>query len=505
MKKTILTSIPIIAASHSLAQDKLPNIVIIYADDIGYGDLSCYGTSKVETPNVDRLAKGGIRFTNAHSTAATSTPSRYSLLTGEYPFRNPDSNIADGDASMIIKPGRRTVATMMQEAGYTTGAVGKWHLGIGEKEKQDWNGIIQPGLRDIGFDYSFIMAATGDRVPTVYIENQRCVDVDPTDPIEVSYIKNFEGEPTGKNNPELLFNQKPSHGHDGTIVNGISRIGFMKGGHSARWKDEEIADRITDKAVEFINNNTEHPFFLYFGTNDIHVPRFPNSRFVGKSGMGPRGDAILQFDYCVGRVISTLEKQGILNNTMIIISSDNGPILDDGYLDQSRELLGDHKPSGELRGNKYSCFEAGTRVPFIVHWTNKIDKGSTSQALVSHIDFMGTMAQLVGSKLTDESPDSQGQLRAWLGEDKKGRDYIIEMAADRTLSLRTKEWKVIEPSISKGVTINPRTLIETGYKSTPQIYNLKRDPSESIDLANREIKRCAEMLSTIELERQNKN
>jgi len=497
MKKTILTTIPLLATSYMIAQEKMPNIVIIYADDIGYGDLGCYGATQVATPNVDRLAKNGVRFTNAHSTAATSTPSRYSLLTGEYPFRNPDSNIADGDASMIIKPDRRTVATMMKEAGYTTAAVGKWHLGIGIKEKQDWNGIITPGLSDIGFDYSFIMAATGDRVPTVYIENQRCVDVDPNDPIEVSYRKNFDGEPTGKNNPELLFNQKPSHGHDGTIVNGISRIGFMKGGHSARWKDEEIADRITDKAVEFINNNATHPFFLYFGTNDIHVPRFPHSRFVGKSGMGPRGDAILQFDYCVGRVIESLEQKGILDNTMIIISSDNGPILDDGYHDQARELLGNHRPSGELRGNKYSCFEAGTRVPFIVHWGEKIKSGVTSSALVSHIDFMGTLAEITGRELTNESPDSRGQLKAWIGQDKKGRDYIVEMAADRTLSLKTKEWKVIEPSISKGVAINPRTLIETGYKTTPQLYNLKKDPSERIDLANKETKRCADMLSII--------
>ncbi len=269
-------------------QSERPNVIFILADDIGYGDLSCNGEKTIRTPNVDALASRGIRFTDAHAVAATSTPSRYSLLTGQYAWRRNDTGIATGDAGMIIRPEQHTVADMFQSGGYVTGAVGKWHLGLGDKAgTQDWNGFITPGLKDIGFDYSYIMAATGDRVPCVFVENQRVVNLDPNDPIEVSYTTPFPGEPLGKGRPELLTVLKPSvnHGHDQAIVNGVSRIGYMKGGKQALWKDENIADSITTKAVQFIEDNQHKPFFLYFATNDAHVPRVPHPRFVGKSGM----------------------------------------------------------------------------------------------------------------------------------------------------------------------------------------------------------------------------
>lgn len=180
---------------------------------------------------------------------------------------------------------------------------------------------------------------------------------DPDAPIYVSYQKNFPGEPTGKDNPELLYNQKPSFGHDQSIVNGISRIGYMKGGGKALWKDENIADSIVTHAIDFIKENKEKPFFMYFATNDVHVPRFPHDRFRGKNPMGVRGDAIEQFDWSVGQLMKTLDEMGLTENTLIILSSDNGPVVDDGYADRAVELLGDHKPAGPLRGNKYSAFE----------------------------------------------------------------------------------------------------------------------------------------------------
>src|SRR3954468_1885133 len=214
-----------------------PNIVLIYADDLGYGDVSSYGAKALATPNIDRLAKAGLRFTDAHAAAATCTPSRYALLTGEYAFRKPGTGVLPGDAALIIEPGRSTLASMLRAAGYATGVVGKWHLGLGPKGGPDWNGAIAPGPNAIGFDYSFIMAATGDRVPTVYVENQRVVGLDAADPITVSYVAPLDGGPTGKANPDQL-KMTPSHGHDQTIVNGISRIGYMKGGTAARWKDE---------------------------------------------------------------------------------------------------------------------------------------------------------------------------------------------------------------------------------------------------------------------------
>ena len=214
-----------------------PNVIVILADDLGYGDLECYGAKNVQTPNVNRLAGEGIRFTNAHTVAATSTPSRYSLLTGEYAWRRPDTDVAAGNAGMIIRPEQYTMADMFKNAGYTTCAIGKWHLGLGDKTgQQDWNAPLPAALGDLGFDYHYIMAATADRVPCVFIENGKVANYDPSAPIEVSYKQNFPGEPTGADHPELLYNQKPSHGHDMSIVNGISRIGFMKGGVKALWK-----------------------------------------------------------------------------------------------------------------------------------------------------------------------------------------------------------------------------------------------------------------------------
>ncbi|MEG1545595.1 MAG: sulfatase-like hydrolase/transferase, partial [Tannerellaceae bacterium] len=288
--------LPLSAQNKQQAQEK-PNVLFILADDIGYGDLSCNGEKTIHTPNVDKLAARGIRFTDAHATAATSTPSRYSLLTGQYAWRRNDTGIATGDAGMVIRPEQTTLADLFKAGGYTTGAIGKWHLGLGDKAgTQDWNGFITPGLKDIGFDYSYIMAATGDRVPCVYVENQRVVNLDPNDPIAVSYTTPFPGEPLGKDHPEMLtvLRPSPNHGHDMAIVNGISRIGYMKGGKQALWNDENIADSITHKAVQFIENHQKQPFFLYFATNDAHVPRVPHPRFVGKSGMGARGDALLQ-------------------------------------------------------------------------------------------------------------------------------------------------------------------------------------------------------------------
>ncbi len=252
------------ATQYSAAQTiEKPNIIIIYADDLGYGDVSCYGATAIKTPNIDRLASQGLRFTNAHCTSATSTPSRYSLLTGEYAWRRKGTGVLPGDASAIINPGRTTIASVLKSAGYRTGVVGKWHLGLGPEGGPDWNGEIKPGPLDMGFDYNFIIPATGDRVPCVFVENRRVVNLDPLDPISVNYKEKIGNWPTGKENPELL-KMHPSHGHDMTIVNGISRIGYMTGGKSALWVDENIADVITSKAVKFIQENKDKPFLPLF-------------------------------------------------------------------------------------------------------------------------------------------------------------------------------------------------------------------------------------------------
>jgi arylsulfatase A-like enzyme len=473
-----------------------PNVVFIYADDIGYGDLSCYGAKTISTPNVDALASQGVRFTNFHSAAATSTPSRYALLTGEYAWRKQGTGIAAGNAGSIIRPERFTFADVFKSAGYTTGVVGKWHLGLGDKTgTQDWNGHITPGPSDIGFDYSYILAATGDRVPCVYVENERIVNLDPKDPISVDYEKNFEGEPTGKLNPELL-KMHPSHGHDMSIVNGITRIGFMKGGKSALWIDEEMGDRITEKAVSYIKTNKDKPFFLYFATQDAHVPRVPAPRFVGKSGMGARGDAILEFDWSVGEVMKTLKTLGLDKNTIVILSSDNGPVVDDGYKDRAVELLGNHKPAGEFRGGKYSSFEGGTRVSGIVTWPAKVKPG-VSDHLVCQIDMLATFASLLKVKLPEgAAPDSQDQLSTWLNTGGKGREYLVLQNVNNNLSIENGIWKYIAPG--PGAAYGKETNTEYGNLKEDQLYNLTVDRGEKTNVATSNPKIVANLKAKLE-------
>ena len=488
MKRTlpILSLLPLAAPNgmHAVEPVKKPNVIIIYADDLGYGDLECYGAKNVKTPNVNKLAKEGIRFTNAHAVAATSTPSRYSLLTGEYAWRKPNTDVAAGNAGMIIRPTQYTMADMFKNAGYATGAFGKWHLGLGDKTgEQDWNAPLPASLGDLGFDYHYIMAATGDRVPCVFIENGQVANYDASDPIEVSYVRNFEGEPTGKENPELLYNLKSSHGHDMAIVNGIGRIGYMKGGGKALWKDENIADSITSHAIDFIKQHQDEPFFMYFATNDVHVPRFPHERFRGKTGMGHRGDAIAQFDWCVGELMKTLKELKLDKNTLIILSSDNGAVVDDGYDDQAEELLNGHQPSGPWRGNKYSAFEGGTAIPAIVHWPNGVKGGKTSDVLMSQIDWIASLGKLIQAKFPKGSAvDSHNRLGNLLGTDDSHRPWVIEQAANKTLALRTIDWKYIDPHDGpKMITWGPK--IETGNHPTPQLYNMQEDATEQKNVA----------------------
>ena len=480
-RRTFLTT----AASALAAPPTRPNVVLIYADDVGYGDLSCYGAAKVRTPNLDRLASQGLRFTDAHSPSATCTPSRYAMMTGEYAWRKPGTAILQGDAAMIIEPGRVTLPSVFKQAGYRTGVVGKWHLGLGNGNL-DWNTEIKPGPREIGFDYSFLIPATGDRVPCVYVENQRVAGLDPRDPITVSYTQKVGGEPTGKENPELL-KMKLSQGHDQTIVNGISRIGFMSGGRAARWVDQDMASVITHKAVLFMEQNRAHPFFLYFATHDIHVPRAPRRQFAGKSSCGARCDAIQQLDASVGEIMKALDRTGLARNTILIFSSDNGPVVNDGYDDGADRHLNGHTPAGVLRGGKYSLYEGGTRLPFLARWPERIKPG-VSDALLCQIDFVATFAALTGQTLPHEAgPDSFNMLAALVGESRQGRDHLVEHT--RAIALRRGNWKLI-PAESN------RTKKGSGEA---ELYDLGQDIGETRNLAAAQPERVRQM--TAELER----
>jgi arylsulfatase A-like enzyme len=477
----LFLSVGITAHAQKIKSSK-PNIVLIYTDDLGYGDISCNGTSAIKTPNIDRLAKNGVRFTNAHTTSATCTPSRFSLLTGKYAWRKEGTGIAPGDATLLIPPATTTLPGMLQKAGYNTAVIGKWHLGLGDAKGADWNGKIAPGPLEIGFNYSFLIPATGDRVPCVFVENHHVVNLDKDDPIKVSYTGPLDpNAPTGKKNPELL-KMHPSHGHDMTIVNGVSRIGYMTGGNAALWKDEDFANILVQKATAYINQQKANPFFLYFSTHDIHVPRMPNERFVGKSGMGPRGDVLLQLDWTVGQIEEVLKKNGLLENTLIIFTSDNGQVIDDGYKDEAVEKLGNHKPAGIFRGGKYSAFEAGTRVPFIVSWKGKVKQGKVNNALLSQIDLYASLANLAGLTVeAGQAPDSKNHLPVLLNKSRQPREYLIEQSLHSTLSLIVGDWKYIEPSTKP--TINKDTNTELGNYPKPQLYNLAADPGETKNLA----------------------
>ena len=474
LTRTFLIALLLAPLLHSASP---PNIVLIYADDLGYGDPGCYGSKHIATPNIDRIASEGLRFTSGYAPSATCTPSRYAMMTGEYAWRQKGTGVLPGNAALIIKPGRTTMATILQKAGYRTCVVGKWHLGLGTGDI-DWNGEIKPGPNAVGFDESFIMAATGDRVPCVFVRDGRVVGLDPKDPIEVSYGKPIPGVLTGKANPELL-RMKPSHGHDMSIVNGISRIGYMKGGASALWKDEDMADTFTGQAVKFIERSKDKPFFLYFALHDPHVPRVPHPRFIGKTNLGSRGDAIVQADWSAGEIIKTLDRLKLSENTLVILSSDNGPVVDDGYQDQAVEKLGDHKPWGPLRGGKYSKFEAGTRVPFIVRWPGRVKPG-VSEAMVCQVDFPATFAALTNQKLGEQdAPDSMNVLPALLGDAATARDHLVEHA--NGLAVRQGNWKYIEPA--KGARKSEQTNTELANDPQPQLFDLANDLGEKTNIA----------------------
>lgn len=462
-------------SAEAKCETQKPNVVVILADDLGFGDVGFHGAKGIPTPRLDSLAANGVRFTNGYATSATSTPSRYALMTGMYPWKNEDAKILPGDAPLLINVDNYTMPQMMQQAGYTTGAVGKWHLGMGVGHP-DWNDTIRPGAKEVGFDYSCIIAATNDRVPTVFVENGVVVGLDQEDPIYVDYDNNFEGEPTALTNPEML-KMEWSHGHNNSIVNGIPRIGYMKGGQNAKWVDEEMADYFVDKVKGFINENKDNPFFLYYGLHQPHVPRAPHPRFAGATELGPRGDVIVEADWCVGEVVDYLDSLNLLDNTMIIFSSDNGPVLDDGYKDNAWELKGEHSPTGPLRGGKYSLYDGGTRVPFFVYWKGKVQP-MESEALICQMDLAASLAELAGTEVP-EGLDSQNYLPVFLGQSQQGRDALVFEAQGR-LGLRQGDWIMMPPykGAEKNITGN-----ELGNLKEFALFNIVEDPGQKNNLA----------------------
>ncbi len=475
-----------------------PNIVYILTDDLGYGDIGCYGATKVKTPNLDRLASQGCRFTDAHATASVCTPTRYALLTGCYAWRQAGTGIAAGDQPLLIKPGTTTLPSMLQNAGYKTGLVGKWHLGLGTPPHTDFNGEIKPGPLQLGFDYAFFIPATGDRVPCVFVENHRVVGYDPADPIRVSYGKKIGDEITGAD-PGAKLKIQGGPGHKDSVVNGISRIGFMTGGAAARWVDEDIADTLTTKAVKFIESNQAVPFFLYLATHDIHEPMVPHPRFRGTSGCGWRGDAIHQLDWCVGEVLATLDRLKLTDNTLVIFTSDNGGAIKNTYDDGTNALHSLQAPNGTLRDFKSSLYEGGHRVPFIARWPGHIKPGGASGELIGHVDALATFAALTGQSLEPAAgPDSFNVLPALLGEKnpQPARDHLVlQNNGEAPLALREGNWILIQQT--GGRTPNKKILANNPQPAC-ELYDLAADPAQLINLAAKEPARAKTMAARLD-------
>ncbi|MBX2850125.1 MAG: sulfatase-like hydrolase/transferase [Phycisphaeraceae bacterium] len=496
MRIACLTSLFILLTLCASAQPdepgkRPPNVVILYGDDVGFGDVGVYGSKMIPTPRIDALAAQGLRFTDAHCAAATCTPSRYSMLTGEMAFRQPGTGIAAPNSNSLIKANRFTLPDLFKQAGYTTAVIGKWHLGLDDEQPIQWNGTIDPSPEAIGFDHHFILPTTNDRVPSVYVSGGKVLNLDPNDPITISpkpLGDDVPGTayPNGRTNPEAMTKTPGDHQHACSVTNGISRIWFMKGGKSALWKDEDIADDFVAEAGKWIEKNKDKPFFLFFPTSDIHVPRYPHKRFWGKSELGLRGDAMVSFDWSCGAIVDLLEKHGLTESTIVIVGSDNGPVYDDGYKDgtetkkASKASDRGHFGAGQYRGGKYSIYEGGTRTPFIVRWPGKVEPG-VSDALFSQTDLMGSFAAMLDRDIPEgEGMDSRDEIDTLLGKDKVGSEVILVQTNNSKVALRYKQWKYIPGK-------------------NAELYDLSKDIGEKNNLVNQQpgmAQKLGEMMQT---------
>ncbi len=417
-----------------------PNVVLIFADDLGYGDVGCYGATKVQTPNIDKLAVEGRKFSDAHTASAVCTPSRYALLTGDYPLRANGGEGVWGPApvtsGLIIDTDKLTIADVFKSVGYTTAALGKWHLGFG-KGNNDWQEPLRPGPQDLGFDYYFGLPVVNSAPPYVYVENDRIVGGDPEDPlVHLGRGEHEEATPITPIPPEAS-RRTPNR---------------FKGAVEAHklYNDYTVGTVLAGKAVDWITANREKPFFLFLSTTHIHHPFTPGERFQGTSDAELYGDFIQELDWMVGEVTQCLEEQGLSDNTLVIFTSDNGGMMN---LGGRNAVKAGHKMNGELLGFKFGVWEGGHRVPFIAKWPGKIEAGSESGQLICNVDMLATVMALLG-KDPNSLPrtDSINVLPALLENPEEPiRDELI-LAPHRPthLALRKGKWMYIPAKGSGG-------------------------------------------------------
>ncbi len=444
---------------------KWPNIVWIMADDMGWGDPGCYGAEKVLTPNMDRLAEQGMRFTDAHSTSAVCTPSRYSVITGRYCWRTRlKSGVLGGFGPPLIEPGRLTVARLLQRAGYSTACVGKWHLGLGWRhvdgrvgEWGDWDdeavghgfdvdycAPVQGGPVELGFDYFFGIAGSLDMPPYCFIENDRTVGV-------------------------------PDREKD--IYHAQQRPGPMVEG----WDDTEVDQTFASKAVawlqDVVKGGQQRPFFLYLPTAAPHRPCVGPDFIRGRSRAGQRGDMVCMFDWVVGKVMDALQRLGVADQTLLFVTSDNG--AREGDVDGSNY---GHRSCGDWRGFKGDIWDGGHREPLIVRWPGRIEPGATCNALVSLGDLAATCADLTGAELpTDAAEDSVSMLPLLLGERPAVRHGVVHHSMRGYFCVRMQQWKVIF-GLGSGGFSHPQAARPGAEDPPGQLYDLESDPTETTNL-----------------------
>jgi arylsulfatase A len=480
MKSPTLCLIALLVSSICSHATDRPNIVIILADDLGYGDLRCYNDqSKVSTPNIDRLAREGLRLTDAHSPATVCTPSRYSLMTGQMAFRVPNGGtVFQGvGGPSLIAPGRLTLPAMLQKQGYTTAIIGKWHVGLTFRDKSgeaihsgkleavqriDYSRRIDGGPLDYGFDRFFGTACCpGTDWLYAFIDDDR-IHVPPTATIDKSTL--------------------PKHPYANDCRNGFIAPDFSI---------EEVDMTFLNKSRQFMaqhrRNSPDKPFFLYHSTHAVHLPSFAAPQFKGKTQAGPHGDFIHEFDHIVGELMKDLDQLGIAENTLVLLSSDNGPETSSVV-----HMRADHGHDGARpwRGVKRDSWEGGHRVPFIIHWPGKVTPGTSAQ-LTSLTDVMATLAAMVGSELPhNAAEDSFNMLPTWLGESNAPiRPYLLQQAfaGQRTLSIRRGAWKYLDHTGSGGnrydkPELQAFALPDNATDAPAQLYNLDTDPGETTNL-----------------------
>lgn len=414
-----------------------PNVIIIYADDLGYGDVGCYGATKVQTPNIDRLGREGRMFTDAHSASAVCTPSRYALLTGDYPFRQGKAGAwgpLSHQSELIIDTNRLTLGRLFKDEGYSTACIGKWHLGFG-KGRCNWNKPLRPGPLELGFDYYYGVPKVNSGYPYVYVENDRIVGWDPDDPL----VENSKSPSPSPQFPEKRPNA----------------FGGARKAHEL-YDDEKTGTLLTEKAIGWIKEHKDKPFFLYFPTTNIHHPFTPAPRFKGTSKCGRYGDFIHELDWMVGELLKTVDDLKLREKTLVIFTSDNGGMYNEGGKDAWKA---GHRMNGPLLGFKFGVWEGGHRVPFIVRWPGHVKAGSKSGQLLCGVDITATMAALLGRKLeADDAVDSFNMLEALVSDPEHPvRDNLVLAPRDkRNIAVRKGKWVYIAAQGDGGQSLGDR-------------------------------------------------